>query len=143
MGDAKQFYEIEVEGSEIIKTVKQKIQKSLSDPSGVQILISNGKVLNDKETLESYKIDEETIVFLRVGKPKPNTSVQDQTPKPKVKIRIKIIGKIIGEAVVNDLEIEVEESEKIISIKEKIQKDKNFDLSVNLLTLIFNQGVLY
>ena len=59
---------VEVEVSDIIETVKYKIQDKEGIPCDLQRLIIAGKLLEDKYTLEDYELQHHGFVYLVVLK---------------------------------------------------------------------------
>ena len=59
---------IEIESTDIIKSIKEKIQEREGIPIDKQILILGGQLLEDKLTLESYNINEQTTLRLALKK---------------------------------------------------------------------------
>lgn len=73
----QQTFTIEIDPSETVKSLKQKIEteKGASDYSAVhQKLIYAGKILVDDEPLSKYNIDEKKFIVVMVAKPKPTPS---------------------------------------------------------------------
>ncbi|KIH88312.1 UV excision repair protein RAD23 [Sporothrix brasiliensis 5110] len=66
----QQKFVIEVDPSETIAAVKQKISDERGWEPKTQKLIYSGKILKDEETVESYKIEEKGFVVCVVNKPK-------------------------------------------------------------------------
>jgi UV excision repair protein RAD23 len=70
-------FQLDVEPSETILQVKQKIEESQGHAVSLQKLISKGKVLNDEKKISEYSIAENEFLVLMVSKP-PKTS--NKTP---------------------------------------------------------------
>lgn len=66
----QQKFVIEVEPTDLISAVKQKISEERGWDPKLQKLIYSGKILKDEETVESYKIEEKGFVVCVVNKPK-------------------------------------------------------------------------
>lgn len=78
----QQTFKIEIEGSEKVKALKEKIQeeKGADYASCNQKLIYAGKILDDENTIDSYKIEvEKNFVVIMVTKPKAKAA----DPKPE------------------------------------------------------------
>lgn len=63
-------FTLDIEPSELISAVKQKISDEKGWDPKQQKLIYSGKILKDEETVESYKIEEKGFVVCMVNKPK-------------------------------------------------------------------------
>ncbi|KAL2133876.1 hypothetical protein VTI74DRAFT_1492 [Chaetomium olivicolor] len=92
----QQKFVIEIEPTELVSVLKQKVSEERGwDPKN-QKLIYSGKILKDDDTLESYKIEEKGFVVCVVNKPKEpkpappaaapqaSTSAPPATPAPAV-----------------------------------------------------------
>lgn len=66
----QQKFVIEAEPSELISDVKEKINKEKGWDAAQQKLIYSGKILQDANTVESYKIEEKGFIVCMVSKPK-------------------------------------------------------------------------
>ncbi|RKU41763.1 hypothetical protein DL546_002849 [Coniochaeta pulveracea] len=66
----QQKFTIDVEPTDLISAVKQKISDERGWEPKTQKLIYSGKILKDDETVESYKIEEKGFVVCVVNKPK-------------------------------------------------------------------------
>ncbi|KIN05883.1 hypothetical protein OIDMADRAFT_154449 [Oidiodendron maius Zn] len=84
----QQKFVIEAEPSELISDVKEKIAKEKGWEASQQKLIYSGKILQDSNTVESYKIEEKGFIVCMISKPKsapapsPSTSKPPATPAP-------------------------------------------------------------
>ncbi|KAI0429207.1 XPC-binding domain-containing protein [Xylaria sp. FL1042] len=65
---------IDVEPSDLVSTVKEKIQAEKGFDSKALKLIYSGKILKDEEKVETYKIEEKGFVVCMVNKPKASSS---------------------------------------------------------------------
>ncbi|CVK88865.1 related to RAD23-nucleotide excision repair protein (ubiquitin-like protein) [Fusarium mangiferae] len=72
----QQKFTLDVEPSELISAVKEKISAEKGWEPKLQKLIYSGKILKDEETVGSYNIEEKGFVVCMVNKPKPK-------PEPK------------------------------------------------------------
>jgi UV excision repair protein RAD23 len=80
---------IEAESSDTILTVKERIEKDKGWKIADQKLIYSGKILQDANTVESYKIEEKGFIVCMASKPKPapaeaaaSSSKPPSTPAP-------------------------------------------------------------
>ncbi|KAG5963261.1 hypothetical protein E4U58_003617 [Claviceps cyperi] len=89
----QQKFVLEVEPTDLISTVKEKITEEKGWDRTHQKLIYSGKILKDDETVESYKIEEKGFVVCMVNKPKekpaapaaqPSTAAPPATPAQPV-----------------------------------------------------------
>jgi UV excision repair protein RAD23 len=71
----QQRFTIEAEPTETIGSVKAKIASEKGGEPSTQKLIYSGKILQDDNTIESYKIEEKGFIVCMTSKPKP-------APKP-------------------------------------------------------------
>ena len=71
----QQKFTIDAEPTETIGAVKEKISKEKGWDVATQKLIYSGKILQDDNTIESYKIEEKGFIVCMTSKPKP-------APKP-------------------------------------------------------------
>lgn len=71
----QQKFTIDAEPSETIGAVKEKISNEKGWDAATQKLIYSGKILQDDNTIESYKIEEKGFIVCMTSKPKP-------APKP-------------------------------------------------------------
>ncbi|KEZ45412.1 hypothetical protein SAPIO_CDS1707 [Scedosporium apiospermum] len=63
-------FTLDIEPTDLISAVKQKISEEKGWEPKQQKLIYSGKILKDEETVESYKIEEKGFVVCMVNKPK-------------------------------------------------------------------------
>ncbi|KAG2201596.1 hypothetical protein INT46_007747 [Mucor plumbeus] len=75
----KQF-KLDVDTSDSILSVKEKIQESQGHPVAQQKLIFSGKILVDDKKVEEYNISEKDFLVVMVSKPKATSSAAS-TPK--------------------------------------------------------------
>jgi len=82
----QQKFVIEAEPAELISDVKEKIAKEKGWEASQQKLIYSGKILQDANTVESYKIEEKGFIVCMVQKPKAapaaSSSKAPSTPAP-------------------------------------------------------------
>ncbi|KAK4123089.1 UV excision repair protein Rad23 [Parathielavia appendiculata] len=87
----QQKFVLDVEPTDLISSVKQKISEERGWDPKLQKLIYSGKILKDEDTVESYKIEEKGFVVCVVNKPKEpkptpapeaSTSAAPATPAP-------------------------------------------------------------
>ncbi|KAK5137011.1 hypothetical protein LTR08_001020 [Meristemomyces frigidus] len=77
----QQKFTIEAEPSETIGGVKEKISAEKGWAPSTQKLIYSGKILQDDNTIESYKIEEKGFIVCMTSKPKaPPKPVEPATP---------------------------------------------------------------
>ncbi|KAF2722034.1 UV excision repair protein Rad23 [Polychaeton citri CBS 116435] len=76
----QQKFQIEAEPSETIGTVKEKINKEKGWEPSQQKLIYSGKILQDDQTIESYKIEEKGFIVCMISKPKAVPKPAPSTP---------------------------------------------------------------
>ncbi|KAJ3493225.1 hypothetical protein NMY22_g20237 [Coprinellus aureogranulatus] len=67
----QKVYQLDVEGSDSIATLKAKIEQEHAHPVSAQKIIYSGKILSDDKTIESCGIKEKDFLVLMVSKPKP------------------------------------------------------------------------
>ncbi|KAB5570356.1 putative UV excision repair protein [Coniochaeta sp. 2T2.1] len=67
----QQKFTLDVEPTDLISAVKQKISEERGWAPETQKLIYSGKILKNEDTVESYKIEEKGFVVCVVSKPKP------------------------------------------------------------------------
>ncbi|KAI6953556.1 hypothetical protein KC321_g16890, partial [Hortaea werneckii] len=85
----QQKFQIDAEPSETIGAVKDKISKEKGWEPSTQKLIYSGKILQDDNTIESYKIEEKGFIVCMTSKPKaapkpaePSTPAQTASTPP-------------------------------------------------------------
>jgi UV excision repair protein RAD23 len=78
----QQKFTIEAEPTETIGAVKEKISKEKGWEPSTQKLIYSGKILQDDNTIESYKIEEKGFIVCMTSKPKaaPKPAAEPSTP---------------------------------------------------------------
>lgn len=82
----QQKFTIDAEPTETIGAVKEKISNEKGWDAGTQKLIYSGKILQDDNTIESYKIEEKGFIVCMTSKPKPAKpapAAEPSTPAPK------------------------------------------------------------
>ncbi|KAL1843677.1 hypothetical protein VTJ49DRAFT_377 [Mycothermus thermophilus] len=67
----QQKFVLDLEPTDLISTVKQRISEERGWDPKLQKLIYSGKILKDEDTVETYKIEEKGFVVCVVNKPKP------------------------------------------------------------------------
>lgn len=82
----QQKFTIDAEPSETIAALKQKISEEKGWDTSTQKLIYSGKILQDDNTIESYKIEEKNFIVCMTSKPKPapKPAAAPSTPAPAV-----------------------------------------------------------
>jgi len=78
-------FAIDIDGSETVKTLKQKIENERgkdSYPVAGQKLIYAGKILDDNKVLSDYKIEESKFIVAMVTKVKSTPKPTEKTSKP-------------------------------------------------------------
>jgi len=78
----QQKFVIEAEPSELISDVKEKISKEKGWEASLQKLIYSGKILQDANTVESYKIEEKGFIVCMIQKPKAAPAASSSTSTP-------------------------------------------------------------
>ncbi|RDB16982.1 UV excision repair protein rhp23 [Hypsizygus marmoreus] len=81
----QKVFQIDVEGSDTIAVLKNKIQESQGHPVASQKIIYAGKILADDKSVESCGIKEKDFMVLMVSKPKPTptpAAASSSTPEP-------------------------------------------------------------
>ncbi|KAK5688184.1 UV excision repair protein rad23 [Elasticomyces elasticus] len=78
----QQRFTIDAEPTETISAVKQKISTEKGWEPSTQKLIYSGKILQDDNTIESYKIEEKGFIVCMTSKPKaaPKPAAEPSTP---------------------------------------------------------------
>ncbi|KAI1202525.1 XPC-binding domain-containing protein [Nemania serpens] len=71
---------IDVEPTDLVSTVKEKIHAEKGFDAKALKLIYSGKILKDEEKVETYKIEEKGFVVCMVNKPKASSSSVPETP---------------------------------------------------------------
>ncbi|KAL3424748.1 UV excision repair protein Rad23 [Phlyctema vagabunda] len=79
---SQQKFVIEAEPSELISSVKEKIAKEKGCAVSQQKLIYSGKILQDANTVESYKIEEKGFIVCMIQKPKPAPATAASSSNP-------------------------------------------------------------
>ncbi|KAF0641933.1 hypothetical protein SNK03_008070 [Fusarium graminearum] len=78
----QQKFTLDVEPSELISAVKEKISAEKGWQPQLQKLIYSGKILKDDETVGSYNIEEKGFVVCMVNKPKPTKPAESSAAPP-------------------------------------------------------------
>ncbi|ROT36008.1 UV excision repair protein Rad23 [Sodiomyces alkalinus F11] len=79
--DLKQHkFTLDLEPTDLISSVKEKIAQEKGWEAKDQKLIYSGKILKDEDTVESYKIEEKGFVVCMVNKPKPKPAAAPAAP---------------------------------------------------------------
>lgn len=78
----QQKFVIEAEPSELISDVKEKISKEKGWEASQQKLIYSGKILQDANTVESYKIEEKGFIVCMISKPKATPAAASSSKAP-------------------------------------------------------------
>ncbi|GJN68851.1 UV excision repair protein (RadW) [Purpureocillium lilacinum] len=78
----QQKFTLEVEPSDLISAVKEKISGEKGWDPKHQKLIYSGKILKDEETVQSYNIEEKGFVVCMVNKPKEKPAPSPAPPAP-------------------------------------------------------------
>ncbi|XP_012524278.1 UV excision repair protein RAD23 homolog B [Monomorium pharaonis] len=83
----QQTFTIEIDSSQTVKDLKEKIETQKGFPVEQQKLIYAGKILADEQPLTEYNIDEKKFIVVMVTKPKvgatPKTSEEQRTEGDK------------------------------------------------------------
>ncbi|KAJ2008224.1 UV excision repair protein rad23 [Coemansia thaxteri] len=77
-------FKIDVEGTDTIKDVKQKVESSQGYPADTQKLIFSGKILADTQTVEELKISENDFMVVMTVKPKAAPKAEAASSAPAV-----------------------------------------------------------
>jgi UV excision repair protein RAD23 len=72
-------FEIEIEPSNTVQQVKEKIQEEQKIDAATQKLVAVGKVMADDKTVEEYKLKDGDFIVVMISKPKP---VKKKEPEP-------------------------------------------------------------
>jgi len=82
----QQKFTIDAEPSETIGQLKEKISSEKGWEASTQKLIYSGKILQDDNTIESYKIEEKGFIVCMTSKPKaaPSKAAEPSTPAKPV-----------------------------------------------------------
>ncbi|GAB1320231.1 UV excision repair protein rad23 [Madurella fahalii] len=78
----QQRFTLDVEPTDLVSAVKQRISDERGWDPKQQKLIYSGKVLKDDDPIESYKIEEKGFVVCVVQKPKPTPAAESSTSAP-------------------------------------------------------------
>ncbi|XP_011643297.1 UV excision repair protein RAD23 homolog B [Pogonomyrmex barbatus] len=70
----QQTFTIEIDSSQTVKDLKEKIETQKGFPAEHQKLIYAGKILVDEQPLTEYNIDEKKFIVVMVTKPKPGAT---------------------------------------------------------------------
>ncbi|GAP87444.1 putative UV excision repair protein Rad23 [Rosellinia necatrix] len=73
-------FTIDVEPTDLVSTVKEKIHAEKGFDAKALKLIYSGKILKDEEKVETYKIEEKGFVVCMVNKAKPASTSVPETP---------------------------------------------------------------
>ncbi|RYP87924.1 hypothetical protein DL769_000376 [Monosporascus sp. CRB-8-3] len=76
----QQKFTLDVEPTDLVSAVKQKISEEKGWDPKSQKLIYSGKILKDEDTVETYKIEEKGFVVCMVNKPKPAVAASSSAP---------------------------------------------------------------
>ena len=77
-------FDLDVEGTDSVLSVKEKIKEQNSVEPERQKLILAGKILNNEATLESLEVQEGSTLVIMISKPKPEPRAQEQRqPEPQ------------------------------------------------------------
>ncbi|XP_012232734.1 UV excision repair protein RAD23 homolog A [Linepithema humile] len=82
----QQTFTIEIDSSQTVKDLKEKIETQKGFPVEHQKLIYAGKILADEQPLTEYNIDEKKFIVVMVTKPKASTTFA--TPKTNEEQRV-------------------------------------------------------
>ncbi|KAI1337802.1 XPC-binding domain-containing protein [Xylariaceae sp. FL0016] len=86
----QQKFTLDVEPTELVSAVKQRISEEKGWDPKLQKLIYSGKILKDEDTIETYKIEEKGFVVCMVNKPKAAPAApaaSTSTPVPETPAR--------------------------------------------------------
>ncbi|XP_014217305.1 UV excision repair protein RAD23 homolog B isoform X2 [Copidosoma floridanum] len=77
----QQTFTIEIESSQTVKELKDKIETQKGFPALYQKLIYAGKILVDEQPLSEYNIDEKKFIVVMVSKPKATSEASSSVDK--------------------------------------------------------------
>lgn len=124
-----QCYEIEVENEKVlIKNLKDKVRSELDLKATSLKLLYNGIILDDKNSLEHYKIYENSVIIAAViGNEKKSDKIADEQPK---------------QTKVNDLKSNSESNNNLNKYKDQLKtlSEMGFDQSKCLNAIIAANG---
>ncbi|KAI1501049.1 XPC-binding domain-containing protein [Biscogniauxia marginata] len=83
----QQRFTLDVEPTDLISSVKQRIQEEKGWDPKSQKLIYSGKILKDEDTVATYKIEEKGFVVCMVNKPKPAPAASTSSSVPETPAR--------------------------------------------------------
>ncbi|KAI0603165.1 XPC-binding domain-containing protein [Biscogniauxia sp. FL1348] len=83
----QQRFTLDVEPTDLISSVKQRIQEEKGWDPKAQKLIYSGKILKDEDTVATYKIEEKGFVVCMVNKPKPAPAASTSSSVPETPAR--------------------------------------------------------
>ncbi|PHH81097.1 hypothetical protein CDD82_1313 [Ophiocordyceps australis] len=78
----QQKFELDVEPTDLISTVKEKIAAEKGWEANLQKLIYSGKILKDDQTVASYNLEPKGYVVCIVNKPKEKPAAEPSAPPP-------------------------------------------------------------
>ncbi|KAI1488053.1 XPC-binding domain-containing protein [Biscogniauxia mediterranea] len=83
----QQRFTLDLEPTDLISSVKQRIQEEKGWDPKSQKLIYSGKILKDEDTVATYKIEEKGFVVCMVNKPKPAPAASTSSAVPETPAR--------------------------------------------------------